>query len=123
MTGNGAKLTGVALLSDGIECREDILDLGTEELRRSPERVPVLPQNTLVVVNGCLFLFVVSSGGEGASIQEVVNRPGDLDLTGMRSALVVDERIKGGLGSEESFNTHSGEDLGEQREMDGIIEN
>ena len=123
MAGNGAILTGVALLSDGIECREDILDLGTEELGRSPERVPVLPQNALVVVDGRLFLFVVSSGCEGASIQKVVNRPGDLNLTGVRSALVVNERIEGGLGSEESLNTHGGEDLCKQREMDGIIEN
>jgi len=115
-------LTGVALLGDGIECREDILDLGTEELGRSSERVPILPQNALVIVDTRLFLLVVSPGGERASIQKVIDRPGHFNLTGVRSALVVNERIKGGLGSEKSLDTHRGQDLSEQCEMDGIIE-
>ena len=65
---------------------------------------------------------MVSPRGEGTSIQKVVDSPGDLDLTGMGSAFVMNERIKGRLGSEESLNAHSGEDLSEQCEMDGIVE-
>ena len=114
-------LTGVALLGDGIESREDILDLGAKELRGSSKRVPVLPQNTLVLVDVCLLL-VVSPCSEGASIQEVVDRPSDLDLTGVGSAFIVDERVKGGLGSEKSLDAHGSEDLGKQCKVDGVIE-
>ena len=110
-------------MSDGIKCRQDVLDLGTEELRRSSERIPILPQNTLIVVDVGLVLLMISACGEVTSIQKVVDRPGDLDLTRVGSAFVVNERVEGGLGSEESLNAHSSEDLSEQRDMNGIVEN
>ena len=110
-------------MGDGIKCRQDVLDLGTEELGRSSERIPILPQNTLIVIDVRLVLFVVSACGEVTSIQKVVDRPGDLDLTRVRSAFVMNEGIEGGLSSEESLDAHSGEDLSEQCEMDGIVEN
>ena len=81
-----------------------------------------MPQNALVVVNVRLVLLMVSPCGERTSIQKVIDRPGDLDLTRVGSTLVMDERIKGGLGSEESLNAHSGEDLSEQCEVDCIVE-
>lgn len=110
-------------MSDGIKCRQDVLDLGTEELRRSSERVPILPQDTLIVVDVRLVLVVIGACGEVTSVQKAVDRPSDLDLTGVGSAFVMDEWIEGGLGSEESFNAHSSEDLGEQRDMNGVVEN
>jgi len=105
-----------------MECREDILDLGTEELGSSSKGIPILSQNALVVVDVRLFLLMVGSGGEGTSLQELIDGPGDLDLTGVGSALVVDEWIKRGLGSQKSLDSHGGKDLCKQCKVDGIVE-
>jgi hypothetical protein len=89
-----SRLTRVALQSDGIEGREDILNLGTEELRGGSKRVPVLPEDTLIVVDAGLFLFMVGAGSEGAAVQKVVDCPGHFNLTGVGPAFIVDKRIK-----------------------------
>lgn len=81
-----------------------------------------MPQDALVIIDVRLFFLMISAGGEGTSIQKSIDSPGNLDLTRVGSALVVNERIEGGLGPEKGLNTHSGEDLCKQREMDGIIE-
>lgn len=81
-----------------------------------------MPQNTLIIVNVGLFFLMVSSRGEGASLQKTVNRPSDLDLTWVGSALIVDEGVEGGLGPEEGLDAHGGEDLSKQGEMGSIIE-
>ena len=65
---------------------------------------------------------MVGPCGERASIQKVVNRPGDLNLTWVGPALIVNERVERGLSSEEGLDTHSGKDLSEQGEMGSIIE-
>ena len=81
-----------------------------------------MPQDTLVVVDVRLFFLMIDVCGEGASIQKSIDSPGNLDLTRVRPALVMNERIKGGLGSQKGLNAHGSKDLCKQREMDGIIE-
>ena len=124
MTDNERKfrLTGVALKGDNIKNGEDILDLGTEELRGGSKRVPVLLENALFFINVHLFFRMVGAGSEGGSIQKVVDCPSHLGLTGVGSAFVMDARIERCLGSEKSFNAYSSENLRKQREVDSIIE-
>lgn len=98
-------------MGDGIVREEDVLNLGTKELRGGSKRVPILPQNTLVVIDVGLFLVVLSTCGERASFQKVEDGPGDLDLTRVGAAVIVDEWIKGSLGAEKSFNAHGSEEL------------
>ena len=81
-----------------------------------------MPQDTLVVVDVRLFFLMIGACGEGASIQKSIDSPGNLDLARVGSALVVNERVEGGLGPEESLDAHGGEDLSKQGEMGSIIE-
>ena len=94
-----SRLTRVAFESDSIEGGEDVLDLGAKKLSGSSKRVPVLPQNTLVLVDASFAFVVVNACGEGAFLQKVIDRPGDLNLTRVRSALVMYERVEGVFGS------------------------
>ena len=65
---------------------------------------------------------MVSACGKRASLQKGIDRPRNLDLAGVRSTLVMDKWIKGALGSEKGFNTHGGEYLCKQCEVNGIVE-
>lgn len=84
-------LTGVALEGDGGERREDILHLRAEELRRGAQGVPVLAELTDV---GGDVLLVLAGDCELRSLEQVVDRGGDLDLPGMRASDGVDERVE-----------------------------
>jgi hypothetical protein len=121
-------LTRVALLGDNVQCGQDGLHLGTNELWRSPKRVAVLAQLTLVLGDGKLALLAL---GKGAITKEIVHDTRGLNLrkigkhlfqaedkcmtylAGMWTSDVVNERIEGRLGTDQCLNTHRSANLTE----------
>ena len=112
-------LTGVALQSDGRVRGEDILDLRAQELGRCAERVAILPELASILLEGPLVLFRRSETGAREHAQDISS---NLDLAGVRAGDGVDERGKGAEGAEHGLGAHRGADLGEEREVHGVVE-
>lgn len=82
---------GVALLGHDRPGMEDIFELGSDELGRSAERVPILPELALVFLDGDFLFFTAL--GQLATLEQVPNLLGRLDLARVRARHSVDERM------------------------------
>ena len=112
-------LTRVALQGNRLERREDVLDLGTQELGGRPQRVPVLPQLPLVLRNVHFVLFL---DGELRAIEETADVLRDLNLPGMGTTGVMDEGVEGTDSADHGFRAHGRANLGEEREVGRLVE-
>lgn len=88
-----AGLTRVALLGDNRPCVEDVLELGSDKLRRSTERVTVLAQNTLVLLDRHLLLLTALR--KRAALEQVPNLLSRLDLARVGASDSMDKRMVG----------------------------
>lgn len=87
-------------------------------LRRSPERVAILPQRPLVLLNRNLLLMLRR---KLRSRQHRPNVPRDLDLLRVRTSRVVEEGVEGTLSADEGFDGESREGLREEGEELGVV--
>lgn len=103
--------TRVAFQFDGSQCRENILHLRTEELGSSTQRVTILPQLALISRD---MLLLLDRDAEMSTGHQVVNVPGNLNLSWVRPGDFVDEGIERALSSQHCLCTHGSADLGKQ---------
>jgi hypothetical protein len=82
---------GVAFLCHYRPSMKDIFELGSDELRSSAERVAVLAEFAFVFLN-CNFLFFTKLG-QLATIEQIPDMLGSLDLAGMGARDRVNERM------------------------------
>lgn len=72
---------------------EDILELGSDKLRRSSERVAILAQDTLVLLNRHLLLLTALR--KRTTFEQVPDLLSRLNLAGMGTCDSVNERMVG----------------------------
>ena len=88
-------------------------------MRRCPERIPVLPELTLILRD---VLFFLSSDSKLGISQQIVDVLRYLDLSGVRTSDCMNERVVRALSAKHRFGAHCCANLSEQSEVDGIMQ-
>lgn len=98
---------------------EHVLDERAHELRRGAERVAVLAQDALVVLDLDVLLVL---DGKPASLEERADVARDLDLTRVRARDVVDEGRERALVPDHGLDSERRQGLREKREVVRVVQ-
>lgn len=100
---------------------QDILELGPDELGRGAQRIAILPQHALVLLNRRLLLLALIHR-QPAPLQHAQYIRRGLDLPRMRTTRLVDEGHVAALGAQQRLRAHRRAHLGEQGQLRGVVQ-